>query len=74
MIAHIDEIVDAAEPIAPEAVQNLFREAYGLIKLGGSGDFQAKYHEALQESPDVVMAHAEVSRVLPASAGSAPSR
>jgi hypothetical protein len=73
MIAHIDEIVDADEPIVPEDVQNVFRAAYRLIKSGESGDFQDKYRVALQDSPDVVMAHAEVSRVLPASVASATS-
>jgi hypothetical protein len=73
MIAHIDEIVDADEPIVPEGVQNVLREAYRLIRSGDRGAFQDKYRVALQESPDVVMAHAEVSRVLPASVGTATS-
>ena len=34
-----------------------------LLKSGESGDFQAKYIVALQDSPDVIMAHAAVSRV-----------
>lgn len=66
MIAEIDAIVDAEE-LEHENVQNVFREAYRLLKSGGAGDFQDKYHVALQESPDVVMAHADVSRILPAS-------
>ena len=73
MIAHIDEVVDADEPIVLEGVQNVFREAYRLIKSGDRGAFQDKYRVALQDSPDVVMAHAEVSRVLPASVGAATS-
>ena len=73
MIAHIDEVVDADELILPEGVQNVFREAYRLIKSGDRGAFQDKYRVALQDSPDVVMAHAEVSRVLPASVGAATS-
>ena len=73
MIAHIDEIVDADEPIVLEGVQNVFREVYRLIKSGDRGAFQDKYRVALQDSPDVVMAHAEVSRVLPASVGSVTS-
>lgn len=73
MIARIDDIVDTDELISSESVQNAFREAHRLIKFGGTGDFQDKYYEALQDSPDVVMAHAEVSRVLPASGGSAAS-
>ena len=40
------------------------------IELTGDSEFQLKYLDALQDSPDVVMAHAEVSRVLPASLSS----
>jgi len=64
MIAKIDEVVDADEPLPPQSVQSAFREAYRLLKSGAGGDFQDKYHLALQDSPDVIMAHAAVSRVL----------
>ena len=64
MIANIDAIVDADEPITPESVRGAFREAYRLLKSDEGGDFQVKYHVALQDSPDVIMAHAAVSRVL----------
>jgi len=64
MIANIDEIVDADEPITPESVRGAFREAHRLLKSGTGGAFQDKYHLALQDSPDVIMAHAAVSRVL----------
>jgi hypothetical protein len=64
MIAKIDEVVDADEPLPPQSVQSAFREAYRLLKSGAGGDFQEKYHLALQDSPDVIMAHAAVSRVL----------
>ena len=66
MIARIDDKVDAQEPISKDDAEGIFREAYRLLKSGGSGEFQDKYRTALQESPDVVMAHADVSRVLPA--------
>jgi hypothetical protein len=65
MIARIDDRVDAEEPISKEDAGAILREAYRLLKSGGSGEFQDKYRTALQESPDVVMAHADVSRVLP---------
>jgi len=65
LIAQIDAAVDADEPIAHEHAQRAFREAHRLLKSGGDGDFQGRYRAALQESPDVVMAHADVSRVLP---------
>lgn len=64
MIANLDAIVDADEPISPQNVRSVCREAFLLLKSGGDGDFQAKYIVALQESPDVIMAHAAVSRVL----------
>ena len=64
MIAKIDEVVDAEEPLPPQSVQSAFREAHRLLKSGAGGDFQDKYHLALQDSPDVIMAHAAVSRVL----------
>ena len=64
MIAKIDEVIDADEPLPPQSVQSAFREAHRLLKSGAGGDFQEKYHLALQDSPDVIMAHAAVSRVL----------
>jgi hypothetical protein len=64
MIANLDALVDADDPIAPENVRRVFREAFRLLKSGGGGDFQTKYIVALQESPDVIMAHAAVSRAL----------
>jgi len=64
MIANIDAIVDADEPIPPESVRGAFRAAYRLLKSDEGGDFRDKYHLALQDSPDVIMAHAAVSRVL----------
>lgn len=67
MIAEIDSLADTDDPLGPESVQRVFREAYRLLKTGSGGDFQEKYHAALQESPDVVMAHADVSRALRAS-------
>lgn len=64
MIVKIDEVVDADEPIPPDSLRSAFREAYRLLKSGAGGDFQDKYNLALQDSPDVIMAHAAVSRVL----------
>ena len=64
MIAKIDEVVDADEPLPPQSLQSAFREAHRLLKSGTRGDFQDKYHLALQDSADVIMAHAAVSRVL----------
>jgi hypothetical protein len=73
MIANLDAIVDADDPISAENVRSVFREVYVLLKSGEGGDFQAKYIVALQESPDVIMAHAAVSRVL-SDSGPAPGK
>jgi hypothetical protein len=64
LIAQIDEVVDAEETVTAETVQSAFREAHRLLKSGDPGEFRDKYHAALQDSPDIVMAHADVSRVL----------
>jgi hypothetical protein len=65
MIARIDELVDAGEPMAMADARALSRETYRLLKSGDRGIFQDRYREALQASPDVVMAHAGVSAMLP---------
>lgn len=67
LIAAIDAAVDADEPISHESAESAFRETRRLLKSGESGNFQDRYRIALQESADVVMAHADVSRVLGAS-------
>ena len=64
LIAQIDEVVDGDEDVAPETVQSAFREAHRLLKSGDPSEFRDRYHAALQESPDIVMAHAGVSKVL----------
>jgi hypothetical protein len=64
LIARIDEVVDADEAIAPATVQSAFRETRRLLKSGDPGEFRDRYHAALQDSADIVMAHADVSRVL----------
>ena len=64
LMARIDELVDAGEPVAVDDAQGLLRETYRLLKSGDGGVFQDKYRDALQESPDVVMAHAGISEVL----------
>jgi hypothetical protein len=64
LMAQIDALVDADEPVAADAAQALMRDAYRLLSSGDRGAFQDKYRAALQDSPDVVMAHAGVSGML----------
>jgi hypothetical protein len=65
MIAKVDEAVDADEEIQPEVVDRALAAVYQLLKSGGESDFQQRYQAALQSSPDVVMAHADISKLLP---------
>ena len=65
LLAQIDEAVDAEEPVTALDAERFHRATYRLVKSGDAGLFQDNYREALQESPDVVMAHAEVVRLLP---------
>ena len=67
LIARIDEVVDGDDVLRSEDVEAAFREVYRLLKGGAGGEFQAKYRDALQRSPDVVMAHADVSKMFPPS-------
>src|SRR5437762_2041063 len=64
LMAQIDALVDANESVADDEAQGVLRETYRLLKSGESGVFQDKYRDALQESPDVVMAHAGISEML----------
>src|SRR5881296_4090784 len=50
MIAKIDEVVDADEPLVLEGVQNVFREVYRLIK---SGDRSEEHTSELQSHSNI---------------------
>jgi len=63
IITGIEAALDADQP--PADVETFFRQAQRLLRSGGAGAFETKYHAALQESPDIVMAHAEVVKTLP---------
>lgn len=67
MIARIDELVDASGPLAEADARRLLQEAHALLKSDAQDAFHDNYRDALQDSPDVVMAHAEVSKLLKAS-------
>jgi hypothetical protein len=64
VMVKIDEAVDADDPVMERDVQAVRRELYRLLKSGDADTFQENYRTALQESPDVVMAHAAVSALL----------
>lgn len=64
MIAGLDDLLEAEGPLERAHLARLFEDAYRLLKADADIEFQRRYHAALQASPDVVIAHAEVSRLL----------
>ena len=66
IVVRIDELLEAAEPPSEGEAQAVLRESHELVRpAGGGGEFGRRYREALQQSPDVVLAHGELSRLLP---------
>jgi len=68
IIAEIDEALDPrerSEPTPDIDSGGFFQATHRLLRSGEIGPFQTKYREALQLSPDVVMAHANVVKILP---------
>ncbi len=68
LIVQIDESLDAREtetPMIEEDAQALIERAKVLLAPSESGtQFQKNYFLALQQSPDVVLLHSEVMRLL----------
>lgn len=70
LVVRMDELLAAEQPVAVEELQAALEEARALLtptELGpeaGGSVFGTQYHEALQRDPSVVLAHAEVSRLL----------
>ncbi|HLM57518.1 MAG TPA: hypothetical protein VK422_15490 [Pyrinomonadaceae bacterium] len=66
IVVRIDELLEPAEPASEGEAQAVLRQSGELVRpAGGGGEFGRRYREALQQSPDVVLAHAELSRLLP---------
>jgi hypothetical protein len=65
LIAAIDERLDAKEPLTVPSVDALVTQARTLLVAteGGEG-FSRHYDEALQRTPDVVLAQAVVAKLL----------
>ncbi len=66
LIVRIDELQEAAqETTEGEALAALAQAAALVRPAGGGGEFGRRYREALQQSPDAVLAHAALSPLLP---------
>jgi hypothetical protein len=64
LIVAIDEALDAKEPLTVAVVDSLEKQARLLLVASETGDGFAKhYFDALQRDPDVVLAHASISKL-----------
>jgi hypothetical protein len=67
LVVQIDEALDAEEPLSAERARQFVGQTQELLTPAEAGTgFGRKYYEALQRSPDVVLAHREVTKVLEA--------
>lgn len=64
MIVQVDERIADKAPITANAAEVFLDQARDLLQRNGDPAFTVEYHRALQESPDVVVAHAAVVKVL----------
>jgi hypothetical protein len=65
LIVRIDEMLDADEPATAADAEALLAGARLLLKPSeAGGKFGQKYFAAIQQSPDVVLAHREVTLLL----------
>ena len=65
LIVRMDEMLDADEPATADDAEALPAKARALLKPSETGDgFEQKYFAAMQQVPDVVLAHREVTRLL----------
>ena len=64
LIVQIDELLDADDATETVAASLLDEVKLLLVPYEDGDEFQRKYFEALQESPDVVLAHSEVIAIL----------
>jgi len=65
LVVQIDEMLQADEPVSLCDIQNLIADVRTLLAPSEIGkEFARKYYNALQREPDVVLAHAEVLKLL----------
>jgi hypothetical protein len=64
LIVQADERLDADVAITADEAEAYAAQALGLLQrdLGG-GDFRREYQRSLQETPEIVVAHAAVVRL-----------
>jgi hypothetical protein len=65
LIVAMDETLEEKEPLTTEHVEALAKQTRLLLVVSETGEGVSQhYFDALQRDPDVVLAHAEVSRLV----------
>jgi hypothetical protein len=65
LIVSMDTALDAKEPPDDAAVETLLKEAWILVSPSETGEgFSHHYFDALQRDPNVILAHAEVTKLF----------
>lgn len=65
LIVRIDESLEEKEPISLAAALPLLREAWALLDPNETGtEHQRRYFRHLQGEPPILMAHADLKRIL----------
>ena len=64
LVVQIDEMLDADEPASSADMINLISAARQLLTESEDREFQQKYQAALQQEPEVVMAHSALMKLL----------
>lgn len=65
LIVSMDEALEEKEPLTDAAVEASIKEANTLLTPSEAGEgFSRHYFDALQRDPDVVIAHADLMKIL----------
>ena len=64
LAVQIDEMLDADEAVTDADVNNLITGARQLFTASENKEFSDKYQAALQQEPEVVMAHSALMKLL----------
>ena len=65
LVVRIDEMMEAEQETTVQDIAKVLTEVRGLLKPSEVGEgFERNYYEALQRTPDVVLAHAHVKKLL----------
>ena len=64
LVVEIDEMLDADQPASAADMISLISAARQLFTASDNKEFSDKYQAALQQEPDVVMAHSALMKLL----------